>query len=426
MKYFRRKLRQAFWFGVGFALLSSVLTASDSVRYSGVMQARTFTRVVEFDYATWMLSALLDKGLTGTLDVPRSLSIPQQRELVFSYIQGVQSANLLEWEIERIYADPAISDPDAAAADFLRQQAEVEALLTQAGALVEAVIQQQVSGVLAEKGLAIGGQTIPPTLYQVTPLPLALILSPRDAIRQDADISLLSDLSLDEITALERSVEDRLTVSALVVPVGGVGVYPTMVMRSTNLPWLVDTVAHEWAHNFLTLRPLGMLYYSTPALRTMNETTANILGNEVREAVLRRYYPEFARPSAPAAPFEELNPPPTQGEPVAFDFRAEMHKTRLAVDALLAEGKIEQAEAYMEAQRQVFVANGYSIRRLNQAYFAFYGAYADAPRGAFGSDPVGPLVRGLRIQSDSLKTFINRIAWMTSFERLREEVTGRR
>ena len=49
----------------------------------------------------------------------------------------------------------------------------------------------------------------------------------------------------------------------------------------------------------------------------------------------------------------------------------------------------------MEQRRQLFVENGYYIRKLNQAYFAFYGAYADVPGGAAGEDPVGPAVRAL-------------------------------
>ena len=105
-----------------------------------------------------------------------------------------------------------------------------------------------------------------------------------------------------------------------------------------------------------------------------------------------------------------------------FDFRAEMHETRVHADELLAEGKIDEAEAYMEARRQIFWQNGYLIRKLNQAYFAFYGAYADVPGGAAGEDPVGPAVRALRAQSKSLADFVNTIAWMTSFEQLQQAV----
>ena len=62
------------------------------------------------------------------------------------------------------------------------------------------------------------------------------------------------------------------------------------------------------------------------------------------------------------------------------------------------------------------------IRKLNQAYFAFHGAYADVPGGAAGEDPVGPAVRALRAQSDSLADFVNTIAWMTSFEQLQQAI----
>jgi len=106
-----------------------------------------------------------------------------------------------------------------------------------------------------------------------------------------------------------------------------------------------------------------------------------------------------------------------------FDFRAEMHETRVAADALLAEGKIDEAEAYMESRRQVFLKNGYLLRKINQAYFAFYGAYADTPGGAAGEDPVGPAVRALRAQSKSLADFVNTIAKMTSFQQLKDAVS---
>ena len=99
-----------------------------------------------------------------------------------------------------------------------------------------------------------------------------------------------------------------------------------------------------------------------------------------------------------------------------------MHLTRVTVDALLKDGKINDAETYMEQRRQVFVAHGYLIRKLNQAYFAFYGAYADVPGGAAGEDPVGPAVRALREKSASLADFLNRISWMTSFDQLQAAV----
>jgi hypothetical protein len=227
------------------------------------------------------------------------------------------------------------------------------------------------------------------------------------------------------LAGLEHRVEEGLDVSALVVPVGGVGVYPTMIMRTTDRAWLTSTIAHEWAHNYLTMHPLGLLYEHTPELRTMNETTADIVGTEVGAEVLRRYYSGFA--TIGGADLLQMSfpggyPDPHDVDPPPFDFRAAMHTTRVTADALLASGKIVEAEHYMEQRRRLFVEQGYFIRRLNQAYFAFYGAYADTPGGPAGQDPVGPAVRALRSRSGSLAEFVKSIAWMTSFEQLRQAV----
>jgi hypothetical protein len=95
----------------------------------------------------------------------------------------------------------------------------------------------------------------------------------------------------------------------------------------------------------------------------------------------------------------------------------EMRETRIRVDELLAQGKIEEAEAYMEQRRQVLVAHGHVIRKLNQAYFAFHGAYADQP-GAAGEDPIGPAVWELFARSPDLNTFLHRVAGVTTLEQL--------
>ena len=95
-----------------------------------------------------------------------------------------------------------------------------------------------------------------------------------------------------------------------------------------------------------------------------------------------------------------------------------MAETRIKVDELLAAGKIEEAEDYMEERRQLFLEQGYAIRKLNQAYFAFYSAYAAEPGGAQGSDPIGPLLRDIREQSPSVFAFLDAVAPITSFEEL--------
>lgn len=382
-------------------------------------QVRVHTRQIEFDYVNWTLEAVVRKLSQAALGSSRYLKSEQQDQIVKSYLALVDENRALTTTINQIFSDPDLSESSArtVAEPYLQRQRAVREEMQHIGLFSESLLQQQLSTVLYESGLTVIGQPVPPVQYHTTVLPYALIVSPRNVIQQDANISLLPDLTLDQMVALEKQVEQSLDVSALVVPVGGIGVYPTMVMETSNLPWLAEVVAHEWIHNFLTLRPLGLLYEKSPALRTINETTASIAGKELGELVLMQFYPEqVPEVTNPEQSEEETSPAPPSAP--AFEFQSAMHETRITADALLAEGKIEEAEAYMESRRLVFLENGYLIRRLNQAYFAFYGAYADTPGGAAGEDPVGAAVRSLRAQSNDLETFLRKIAWVRSFEDL--------
>jgi hypothetical protein len=412
------------WFDIGISLSLVVIASlfllggSQTVLDGAGDRARIFTRSIEFDYSEWMLNAFVQKARAAFLSNERFIAEAERRQLVLDYVQDTRRLQELERLIENVYADPDVVDAESASADLRQEYDQLKQRLDQLQPTAEAILQSQVAEIVGEMGLTLGGQPIPPVLYRTTPLPLALIISPRDVIRQDADISLAPDLTLDEITGLEDKVAKELDVSTLVVNVGGIGTYPTMVYETSNLVWLSEVVAHEWIHNYLTQRPLGISYLSSPGLRTMNETTASIAGKEIGMAVIERFYPELLPPPAPPAATAP-EPETAEPEPPVFNFVKEMHTTRVMADQLLSEGKIDEAEAYMEERREFFWDNGYLIRKLNQAYFAFYGAYADHDGGgAAGSDPVGAAVRELRQRSASLEEFIDRIAWMHSFEQL--------
>jgi hypothetical protein len=94
-----------------------------------------------------------------------------------------------------------------------------------------------------------------------------------------------------------------------------------------------------------------------------------------------------------------------------FEYGPFMRETRLEADRLLAEGKITEADAYMAARRQILVEHGHSIRKLNQAYFAFHGSYAV---GSAATDPIGAKLRALRMRSNSLAEFVQTVAALTS------------
>jgi hypothetical protein len=413
---------------IGLILIAGALCMTSSAPRAGteVEKVEAFTRGIQFDYVGWMLDAAGIKAEQNAAGVPGYLGREQSQVAVSDFLHITSQIMRAEDALNRIYSDPSVPDKQRATAHIHQELAGLQASQRQVAPLAEAVLQAQVGQVAADKGLTMLGAPVPAVLFHVTAVPDALIISPRQRIEEIANISITPGLAVDRQDSLERQVKSGLDVSALVVPIGGVGIYPTMIMQTTDLKWLTSTVAHEWTHNFLELRPLGLLYDKTPQLRTMNETTADIVGTEIGQEVVARYYPQVSQASLDMTSLISLPyklPDPSDADSAPFDFRAEMHATRIVVDAMLASGKIDEAERYMEQRRQIFVKNGFYIRKLNQAYFAFYGAYADIPGGPAGEDPVGPAVRALRARSRSLADFVNTIAWMTSFQQLQAAVS---
>jgi hypothetical protein len=409
-------------FTLAYIIFAALFSYSNPSLTDEIEKIRAYTRQLEFNYITWTWEAAVIKAQAASVAAPDAFDHETRQQLVAEYMRVTRLSMEYEHALQTIYADAKITDKQAASSDIRAKLEEVLARQEDIAPLAEAVLQGQVAEVLADLGLTTLGQPVPNVLYHSTPLPFALIVSPRDRIEQVANVSVNTDLTVDQQAALEERVDEGLNTSSLVVPIGGVGVYPTMVMRTTDLRWLLNTIAHEWTHNYLTLRPLGFLYTNSPELRTMNETTASIAGDEIGALVLERFYPQLMASTGQTRGLISLPMDSSQPDDPPFDFRAEMHETRITVDDMLAEGHIEEAEAYMEERRLIFLENGYLLRKINQAYFAFYGAYADVPGGAAGEDPVGPAVRALRTQSDSLADFINAISWMTSFEDLQEAV----
>ncbi len=283
-------------------LVSMLLLGSSSLPPGdGTERVRAFTREIEFDYIAWTLNALEIKLNQLSLGAVDYLPPGQRPALVRDYLELVAQIQQGEGRLSAIFSDPAVADPQAASTDLRQELQGLYARRRRLGPLAESVLQAQVSAVVAGVGLSAMGQPLPPVLYHSTPLPMALIVSPRKVIRQDSNISLLPDLTVDQQSALEARVDRGLDVSSLVVGIGGVGVYPTMVMQTTDLNWLSEVVAHEWIHNFLTLRPLGVSYLNSPELRTMNETAASIAGKEIGQILMQTYYPDLAPPPRAAA-----------------------------------------------------------------------------------------------------------------------------
>lgn len=383
-------------------------------------KVRHYIRSEEFDFVDWTLQALVAKGQQGTLNEQHYLTETERAMLVREYFELRGELEDVTRQIADVYGDPKVLDAEAASAELRAQEAELRALLAERQTLAEAILQEQIATIAAEQGLTVGGQPVPGVAFHFTAVPMALIISPREVIRQEINTDVSGELTLEEQIALEDEIAQALDVSTLLVPLGGIGTYPAMVYHSSYLNGVVEVSAHEWTHNYLTPRPLGFNYLTSGELRTMNETTAEIAGRELAALVVARYYPDLLPPDPPFLNFWRRGQMTTAADAApSFDFNTTMRQTRLTVDRLLSEGKVLNAEAYMEAQRRVFWERGYHhLRKLNQAYFAFYGAYNVGNSGAGGGDPVGAAVRLVRRRSPNLTAFLNTMAQFDSYAQL--------
>ena len=374
-----------------------------------------------FDFFTWTVDAAWIKIQLSSINAPHYFSPTQQHNLVIESLDIIHEIDATNSEINRIYSDPSVKDPITASQKQKEKLSNLNQRWNIIGQFAESTLEMQVTSVLTDLALTVGGQPVPAVLYHVTPLPQNLVISKREKIGAETNY-ILTPLSIQDEDRLEKNVDERLNVSSIVVEIGGLAAYPTMIMRTASLDWLVNTIAHEWTHLYLGQHPLGN-NYNSPELRTMNETTASISGSEIGKIVMNRYFPEMVTQNNLQENRISMKIPATK--PPIFDFRNEMHITRTQADELLAQGKIIEAEQYMNSRRQLFWDNGYTIRKINQAYFAFYGSYADTPGGAAGEDPVGPAVRALRAQSGTLKEFLERISNMTTFAQLQQAIINK-
>jgi hypothetical protein len=283
-------------------------------------------------------------------------------------------------------------------------------------ATAERILRGQITEVLAEQGIFNPVDkyiklkiSFPPLFFKLEEPPNLLVVSPRDRIDRISDILLQPNTSLQEEVDIEARV-DKLGVSSLVVPLGGLATYPSFVADDSGLKSAIDATTEEWVHQYLTFQPLGFLYLLDTTgisrnydVATIDETVASMVSKEIGALVYKKYYSTQGSDDGQVA------------NPELDFFNQEMREIRKAVDEYLAQGQIDQAEQFMEAKRQYLASRGYYIRKLNQAYFAFYGTYADSPTSI---SPIGSELKELRSKSASLKDFMATASAITSRQAL--------
>jgi hypothetical protein len=263
--------------------------------------------------------------------------------------------------------------------------------------LVERIISKQIEEVLAEEGFIL----LPKVNFKIVSLPSYLVISPREEIRRKKELHIVAGLDDTKKGEIESAV-DALGVSSIITEIAGTPTFPIVVSNNSSLRQTIELVTHEWVHQHLFFRPVGFRYamhflgFKNDAIATVNEAAAVIMEKEIGDIVYNRHYlipPLNGHAEIPAA-----------SDALRFNFADTMRRIRQEIESPLLLGNIEEAEKYMEEQRQYINSYGYNIRKLNQAYFAFHGTYP-----SISVNPLTQKVHEIRQNNDSLKDFLNDI-----------------
>ena len=269
--------------------------------------------------------------------------------------------------------------------------------------LAEEIIEAEMDAVLADAGLASRfGLLFPPVDVSFEEPPTVLNTSRRDHIEVVEQVLLAPDLPPLERDRIEREVLEKHDLSALVDSLAGLSTYPTLVSDQAPLRAVLRTSVHEWLHAYLFFRPLGWNWWISPEMFSLNETVAELAGNELGDAVFARMGGDLTVSASRYLPRHERD---------TF-FTQEMRETRRTVDELLLEGRVEEAEEYMKQRWWRLRLGGYGLRKLNQAYLAFRGRYAEGPSSV---SPIGPQVRALRAAHTDTVSFIKTVERVSSY-----------
>ena len=271
---------------------------------------------------------------------------------------------------------------------------------------IEKEIQKIVKDQIKTEGIDFKGFVFPPVLIKIFDPPLLLVTSPRNVISRENEILLNSNMKNSRKKIIEEKILQEKNTSAIILEIGGLATYPSMIKPNTNIERLFELTAHEWLHQYLIFYPLGRSIFKNTKMTEINETLANIFGKEISKNICsNKLYKSYC----------ENNDQITIEN--SFNYDTFMKETRKNVDILLNNHNIIEAEQYMDDRRKELLNNGIFIRKINQAWFAFNGTYTDSPTSI---SPVFSILKNIQENSNNLKEFIEMLQYINDYEELLE------
>ncbi len=389
--------------------------AGDTVNRGGLLGP---SKPFVYSVVAWEVKSFPKKWTYAFTHLFSRPSQTQKIAEVRRYFALTDQINQKGYQLQRAKLGADAADPQALAVTLEQLEKERTGL----NGRVEVTLEEMISGAMREQGLSrrffFWKVTWPPVDFKLSSLPNVIALSPRDRIELLTARLLRPDMSTAELNAVEAAYT-RMGYSSVIEDIGGVATYPSLVNGSASLQEALHLGAHEWMHHYLFFQPLGQHYWDNGRMTAINETTADLVGVEIGRQLYRKY---FATPEELAPPPARPRPPvPDPSAPPPFSFTREMRTTRLQAEALLKEGKVDAAEAYMRERSRFLAEHGYVIPVLNQAYFAFHGSYTESAESG-SVNPLGGQIRGLRTGSTSVGAFVQRMQKVTSHQEFLKQV----
>lgn len=400
-----------------FILLSWVFISKDTLHLNVAQKAAS---PYLYDLLGFEISNLHSKWAhkLKTLIFNQHLSQHEKVCTLKSYVDLVTNISEIKSDIEVA----ASNDDVQSKATQLRLESELTSILKESEQLrdqVEEIIERLISEVLVSENLDVWkGIVLPPVDIRLTQTPKLLVTSPRGEILRTHDVLIRPNITIEQREFIENTLFSDSNLSGLVMDIGGVATFPAVLPLNQSLRWTIQTAAHEWLHHYLFFHPLGQHIFSNGEMQTLNETVADLAGREIGDHVMDLLEESVDSMLQACTDFHEGELSYDNNDP-SFSFNQEMHETRLKVDNLLAEGKIKKAEKYMDERRLFFNQNGFNIRKINQAYFAFLGTYAENPASV---SPIGTQVKTFRELTPSLGAFIEEIGSVSTYSQFIEKL----
>jgi len=250
------------------------------------------------------------------------------------------------------------------------------------------------------------------TDFSLKKMPCWLIVSRRDKL-EAVQWKYAGYMTEDKQKVMEKKFEDK-GYAAEVWEVDGLSSTPISLDEDMLYSEVLLSLGHEAAHKYFERKPLGKKYDTSQECSTINETSADIIGDEVRAYQLSKMPKE--RADLKKAAIREM-----QSEKAADEDWGKIVKT---VEGLLSKGEIEKAETYMEREREKLNKEyGTHIRKINQATLVKYKTY-----GVDGGDKNGITqhLKDLRSECSDIKDYAETVGQTTSYKEVERALKRKR